>query len=49
MADGIFTDDELKAQEATEQTALETPVETDEQKAERERDEQGPVQGQGDG
>jgi hypothetical protein len=41
MADGIFTDDELKAQEATEQTALETPVETDEQKAERERDEQG--------
>lgn len=40
MADGIFTDDELKAEQAT---VLTEPVaeETAEQKAERERDEQG--------
>jgi hypothetical protein len=40
MADGIFTDDELKAQEQTEGT-LPQSEETAEQKAERERDEHG--------
>lgn len=38
MADGIFTDDEIKADKATADTPIE---ETEQQKAERERDEQG--------
>jgi hypothetical protein len=40
MADGIFTDDELKAEQTTVLTEPDVE-ETDEQKAERERDEQG--------
>jgi hypothetical protein len=41
MADGIFTDDELKAEQTGATEELKAPEETQEQKDQRERDEQG--------